>query len=156
MTLRRSTRKIGQNVDYSCDNISLFPDGPPTNELERTLSQLNSQAFPGSPYARVDDILVQVLFRTKRDSKNYRALVPATAGNGTHLSNEVAIAAANILGKAISHDTPTVEQCKLAAFLVFVELHEHLHDEDLEIVEQFVFMLWCLQYTLTEMNSPVY
>jgi tRNA U54 and U55 pseudouridine synthase Pus10 len=140
MTPRRSTRKIGKNVDYSGDNISLFPDGPPMNELESTLSQLNSQAFPGTAYARVDDILVQALFRTKRDSKNYRALVPATAGNDTDISNEEAIDMANILRDEISQDTPTREQCRIAALHIWVVFHEHLHERDLNIMEQFVFI----------------
>jgi hypothetical protein len=140
MTLRRSTRKLGKNVDYSGDDISLFPDGPPMNELENRLSQLNLEAFPGSAYARVDDILIQALFRTKRDSKNYRALFPARAGEDTDLSNQEAIDMANILRKEISHDTPTMEQCRLGALHIWVVFHEHLHTGDLNIIEQFVFI----------------
>jgi hypothetical protein len=52
-------------MKYSEMDTSLFPDTPPTNETKRILQDLNLQAFPSAPYARVDDILVHAQFSTK-------------------------------------------------------------------------------------------
>jgi hypothetical protein len=61
MLPRCSKHNLGKLVDYSADSISLYPDGPPTHDVEVLIHKLNLQAFPSSSYARVDDILVYAL-----------------------------------------------------------------------------------------------
>jgi hypothetical protein len=118
--------------------MSLFPEGPPTDDFEHLIKELNSQSFPSSAYARVDDILVQALFRTKRNRQNYRALLPATAGDATDITDEEALAISNIIRKEISRDYPTAEECRLAALNIWVVYYKLLHEGDLTIIEQYV------------------
>jgi hypothetical protein len=136
MTLRRSTRNVGKTVDYSMDSMSLFPEGPPANDLEVLIHSLNLQAFPSSAYARVDDILVYALFSTKRSPNYYRALLPATAGDGIDITRDEAISISNIVRAEVSHDEPTKEQCQVAASKISKIHRNILLEQDVPIFEQ--------------------
>ena len=123
--LRRSARNKGKAVDYAnIGSTSLFPDELPTDDLELTLQGLNSEAFPSSLYARVDDILVHSLFATKSRPHGYRALHPEAAGGDTGLTDEVAMAISKIISEEISHDHPTKEECSVAAMLIWTRHYE--------------------------------
>jgi hypothetical protein len=111
MSLRHSTRTAGRVVNYSVDSLSLYPEGPPTNDFEHLMHMLNLQAFSSSSYIRVDDILVHALFTSKCHQRSYRAFLPAMAGDNTDISNEEAISISNVIRNEISHDNPTKEQC---------------------------------------------
>ena len=74
--LRRSSR-IKQRV-YFEEDIS-YPDGPPVTPVERWVSRLDQETFPGDDYARIDDIVVYCLFASKRSPRFYRALRPTRA-----------------------------------------------------------------------------
>lgn len=134
MTLRRSTRNVGKNVDYS--SHSLFPDGDPHSDFEALIHTLNLEAFPSSEYARVDDILVSALFETKRRPRYYRALLPATAGDSKDITKEEAIDISNIIRGEISHDHPTQDQCEAAAVKIMRNHDKHFVEEDLGIIKQ--------------------
>jgi hypothetical protein len=135
--LRRSTRNQGRTVDYaSIDSVSFFPDGPPTNEVERTFHDLNLQAFPCTSYARVDDILVHALFSTKRRPYGPRALRLEAAGDGAGLTDKGAMAISDVITSEIRRDCPTKEECKVAAMQIWCQFHEFLLEVDLPIIEQ--------------------
>jgi hypothetical protein len=53
-----------------------YPDSLPSNAIEELVSRLDQQAFPVTEYSRVDHILIQILFSTKRRSHRNNALVP--------------------------------------------------------------------------------
>jgi hypothetical protein len=135
MTLRRSARNVGKTFDYT-DSSSIFPEGPPGNELERLIERLNKQAFASSSYAQVDDILVYSLFATKHRAGNHRALVPLTAGDGPWMTRKEALSIANIIRLAISPDHPTEAECNAAAIQLWHEHRGLVAKEDLGIVEQ--------------------
>jgi hypothetical protein len=141
MLPRCSTHNLGKLVDYSADSINLYPDGPPTHDVEVLIHKLNLQAFPSSSYARVDDILVYALFATKKRPHYYRALLPATASDHRDITDEEALSISNIVRKEVSHDNPSREECELAAFEISCRHHQLLLEEDLPIVEQYV-IIW--------------
>jgi hypothetical protein len=136
---RRSARNAGKTMDYSDFNsASLFPEGPPTNGIERAFHALSLEAFPSSQYARVDDILVHALFSTKRRPHGYRALHPTTAGNDTGLTNDNADAISQIIMSDIDREHPTKEECKVAAMNILIQFHEFFIEGDLPIIQQYV------------------
>jgi len=130
-------------VDYAgIDSISFFPEGPPTDEIERTCHALNLEAFPSSSYAHVDDILVYALFATKLRPHSYRALRPATAGNDTGLTDKDAtMTISKIITSEINHDHPTKEECKVVAMNIWIQFHEFFMEGDLPIIEQYVIKI---------------
>jgi hypothetical protein len=56
--------------------ISGYPDSVPSNAIEELVSRLDQQAFSVAKYSRVDHILIQILFSTKRRSQRNNALTP--------------------------------------------------------------------------------
>jgi hypothetical protein len=135
MALRRSARNFGRTFDYT-DSTSLYPDGPPIDELEILIKHLNMQAFPSSSYARVDDILVYSLFATKRRPGHCRALTPLMAGNGPEMTQEEAVAMANAIRLGISSDRPTKAECNATALELCSEHPTFLVKDDFNVVEQ--------------------
>lgn len=117
-------------------DTSLFPDTPPTNETEHILQDLNLQAFPSAPYARVDDILVHAQFSTKCRPHGYRALHPKTAGDSTGLTEKDALDISNIIKLEINHDKPTKAECQVAAMDIWCQFDKFFLEEDLPIIEQ--------------------
>jgi hypothetical protein len=137
MMPRRSARNENRIVEYSnFGSISLFPEGPPMDGIERILQDLNLQAFPSLSYARVDDILVHALFATKRRPFGYRALHPETAGGSTGLTDNDAMGISNIIVSEIQHGHPTKEECKAAAMAIWFKFDKFFLEEDLPIIEQ--------------------
>ena len=95
--LRRSSR-IAASTNLSVTQEYSYPDGQPVSELEKWVSKLDLQSFPSQDYARIDDILVYALFRSKRSCKNYRALKPSRVflEDSPPVSNEIGLEICNI------------------------------------------------------------
>jgi hypothetical protein len=92
-------------VDYSnFKSASCFPKGPSINGIERTFHALNLKAFSSSQHTRVDDILIQALFSTKRHPHSYRALHPTIDENDTGLTNNDANTISKIIELDINYD----------------------------------------------------
>jgi hypothetical protein len=78
-SLRRSTRTV-QQVSYSEEAFgSSYPDGPPINDFEESISRLNLDAFDSEIFAMVDDIVVYSLYGAKRRNHRSSAWAPSRA-----------------------------------------------------------------------------
>jgi hypothetical protein len=155
---RQSARIKGKKrVDYAAmdsgsGSTSLFPEGPPKDEIERIFWALNLEAFPSSPYAHVDNILVHVLFATKHRPQSYRALHPETAGDNTlaGLTNEDALAISKIITSNLNTNLTQAadrllelkEQCKVTALEIWCRFHwlwpASDSEKSLSIINQYV------------------
>jgi hypothetical protein len=151
MSLRRSARNAGKpSIAYADSEPSLFPDGPPTNTIERIFHTLNLEAFPSSSYAHVDDILVHALFATKCCPHGYRALHPKPAGDSRSLqvTDKDTINIAKIINSEIKwHNYPSSalaeikleEDCGAVAMNILKNFPQLFNeDSDLSIIKQCV------------------
>ena len=74
---RRSSRLCRRLVPI--EEFCGYPDDIPSTPLEKCIAALDQQSFPATDFARVDDIVVNAMFASKRHAKSYRALRPARA-----------------------------------------------------------------------------
>jgi hypothetical protein len=134
--LRRSTRKQ-KMVDYSAQLAASYPDGLPANNFERLISDLNLETFPANDYTRVDDILTNVLFATKRRHRSYRALKPAsTSETPLEITKDQAIKMRRQCKDMIDSTDPSPEECQAVAELFINENGDILQLEDVSPLRQ--------------------
>jgi hypothetical protein len=154
---RRSTRcKRKRNEDQREEaSAPMYPDGVPSNELERTIARLDKEAFPILSYGRIDDIVVYSLFASKRCPEYYRAMKPSpfykendvaeTDGDGQRpiLESEPsfttadALAIAYIFNRRIPRGTmPTKDALRQATNEIIEELGQFFQESDGEILQQ--------------------
>jgi hypothetical protein len=114
MDSRRPTRNI-KPVDYTKFTQTLYPEAPPSTELDRKIHQLNQEAFLADNYAHIDDVLVYAMFGTKRRDGSYFAFRPHPIGPRSELKKEDGISMAGIITQYITSTNPTREECQLAA-----------------------------------------
>jgi hypothetical protein len=151
--LRRSARNAGRpQASYTDAEPSLFPEGPPTNPIEKIFHALNLEAFQSTSYARVDDILVHALFATKSRPHSYRALHPEPAGDSStslQVTDNDGINMAKIINAELKWnnnpldpalaDFTLKEDCNAVAIKILHAFPQLFHrDSDLPIIKQYV------------------
>ena len=108
MESRRSLRSKRRLTKLG-DDVPMYPDERPCNDVERLISRLDLQSFAAASYARVDDAIVYALFASKRHPNGYRSLTPATAlgsmGYGAQIvADSQAMEICHIWNKRISRE----------------------------------------------------
>jgi hypothetical protein len=150
MATRRSTRNVKPNHSYVEDIQPSYPENQPKSPLERILAQLNSESFPSSDYARVDNILLSSIFGPKRHPNGYRALrfPPVFANIETPVTN-----ASEICRIYNSHCPDGHRGVEDAVKRASIEIHKAsplFVEADLPIITQYVPMPFTLPYPLIE------
>lgn len=135
MSLRRSTRIRRAPAIYA-DLEPSYPDGPPANDFERMLRDLNKQAFPALQYGRVDDIIFLSLFGTK-SRPNYRALDPVPVGEKREVTVSEARSIAQICARHFMEQQPASRDQSRQAVVDILKIHPSLFTTwDTSVLEQ--------------------
>jgi hypothetical protein len=146
--MSRRSRREKREVSYvGMSKDSWYPDSAPRTERERVIHQLNLQAFPIEPYAKLDDVLVFSLFATKRRSRSYRGFDPTPISGARSITAAEGIAIAQVCFEGISQAKPTLESCHNVA-MQLQAVYPHVFKGETVILEQLVgFNISCMVST---------
>jgi hypothetical protein len=135
MTSIRKSGRLAQAPLRNYHDYLPYPEGEPISQFEKAIAELNKMAFPSSPYAAVDDVLVFSLFASKRKGSHLRSLQPVPSSSVRSITPEEGIAIRNECN-AIPRENPTIDDCGRVARRVCMQFPHIIPQSSLPVFSQ--------------------
>jgi hypothetical protein len=136
-TLRRSSRSVRKRpVTYNDLEANSYPDCAPVTDFEKMVATLDSETYLSHRYAAVDDVIVDVFFRKKRQPAYYNRLQLKKIGSGLFPTDEEGLDIARLCYRMVSRGNPTLDECRTVGETIREHYPKLFQPDDVPLLRQ--------------------